>query len=171
MTSSTLQIEATSSFDTIEFQLCATRSTHVKTYATTSPLGVNRCNLEPAAISETVSGAARRALSVESEVGRGSTFRFTARFALQESPPPEAAIDMEISAISRSGVDDNATNRRILHDVLVGWRMKPVLTEGGRAALDVLEETKTRTTAVLAGAPRRADAGHGRLCRGRRHQA
>ena len=39
-------------------------------------------------------------------------------------------------------VDDNATNRRILHDVLVGWHMKPVLTESGRAALDVLEETK-----------------------------
>jgi len=41
-------------------------------------------------------------------------------------------------------VDDNATNRRILHDVLVGWRMRPVLTEGGRAALDALEEAKHR---------------------------
>ena len=39
-------------------------------------------------------------------------------------------------------VDDNATNRRILHDVLVGWHMKPVLTEGGRAALDVLQEAE-----------------------------
>ena len=36
-------------------------------------------------------------LSVESEGGRGSTFRFTARFALQKSPPGRAAaIDMEI---------------------------------------------------------------------------
>jgi two-component system sensor histidine kinase/response regulator len=68
----------------------------------------------------------------------------TARFALQESPPARAAaIDMEMLRDLRVlVVDDNATNRRILHDVLVDWRMKPVLTEGGRAALDVLEETK-----------------------------
>jgi PAS domain S-box-containing protein len=83
-------------------------------------------------------------LSVESEVGRGSTFRFTARFALQESPPARAAaIDMEMLRDLRVlVVDDNATNRRILHDVLVGWHMEPVLTESGRSALDVLEETK-----------------------------
>ena len=83
-------------------------------------------------------------LSVESEVGRGSTFRFNARFALQTSPPARAAaIDMEMLRDLRVlVVDDNATNRRILHDVLVGWHMKPVLTEGGRAALDVLEEAK-----------------------------
>jgi CheY-like chemotaxis protein len=68
----------------------------------------------------------------------------TARFALQKSPPARAAaIDMEMLRDLRVlVVDDNATNRRILHDVLVGWHMKPVLTEGGRAALDVLEETK-----------------------------
>ena len=85
-------------------------------------------------------------LSVESEVGRGSTFRFNARFALQTSPPVRApAIDMEMLRDLRVlVVDDNATNRRILHDVLVGWHMKPVLTEGGRAALDVLEEAKHR---------------------------
>ena len=83
-------------------------------------------------------------LSVESEVGIGSTFRFNARFALQESPPARAAaIDMEMLRDLRVlVVDDNATNRRILHDVLVGWHMKPVLTESGRAALGVLEETK-----------------------------
>jgi PAS domain S-box-containing protein len=83
-------------------------------------------------------------LSVESEVGRGSTFRFNASFALQKSPPARtAAIDMEMLRDLRVlVVDDNATNRRILHDVLVGWHMKPILTDGGRAALSVLEETK-----------------------------
>ena len=85
-------------------------------------------------------------LSVESEVGRGSTFRFNARFALQTSPPARAAaIDLEMLRDLRVlVVDDNATNRRILHDVLVGWHMKPVLTEGGRAALDVLQEAEHR---------------------------
>ena len=84
-------------------------------------------------------------LSVESEVGRGSTFRFNARFALQSSPPVEAAaLDMEMLRDLRVlVVDDNATNRRILHDVLVGWHMKPVLTERwARAALDALEEAR-----------------------------
>jgi CheY-like chemotaxis protein len=37
-------------------------------------------------------------------------------------------------------VDDNETNRRILHDVLSAWQMKPVLSPGGRAALKILEE-------------------------------
>jgi K+-sensing histidine kinase KdpD len=61
-------------------------------------------------------------LSVESEVGRGSTFRFNARFARQTSPPARAAaIDVELLRDLRVlVVDDNATNRRILHDVLVG---------------------------------------------------
>ena len=44
-------------------------------------------------------------------------------------------------------VDDNATNRRILHDVLVGWHMTPILTEGGRAALDALGEAKRQRRA------------------------
>ena len=83
-------------------------------------------------------------LSVESHVGRGSTFGFDAHFALQNSPPVRAAaIDMEMLRDLRVlVVDDNATNRRILHDVLVGWHMKPVLTGGGRAALSVLREAR-----------------------------
>ena len=38
-------------------------------------------------------------------------------------------------------VDDNATNRRILHDVLTNWRMRPTTVDGGRAALVSLRES------------------------------
>jgi CheY-like chemotaxis protein len=37
-------------------------------------------------------------------------------------------------------VDDNATNRRILRDVLTNWRMKPTLADGGTAALEALRQ-------------------------------
>jgi CheY-like chemotaxis protein/HPt (histidine-containing phosphotransfer) domain-containing protein len=36
-------------------------------------------------------------------------------------------------------VDDNATNRQILYEVLTHWRMKPALVDGGRAALAAMK--------------------------------
>src|SRR5690606_24574827 len=36
-------------------------------------------------------------------------------------------------------VDDNATNRRILDEILTNWGMRPTLVDGGRAALQTLE--------------------------------
>jgi CheY-like chemotaxis protein len=37
-------------------------------------------------------------------------------------------------------VDDNAVNRRILHDLLTRWHMRPTVVENGAAALRALEE-------------------------------
>ena len=36
--------------------------------------------------------------------------------------------------------DDNATNRRLLADMLKGWRMNLRFAEGGRSALEMLKE-------------------------------
>jgi two-component system sensor histidine kinase/response regulator len=44
-------------------------------------------------------------------------------------------------------VDDNATNRRILHDMLSGWRMKPTLARDAPEALRQIEQ------AIGAGRP------------------
>jgi CheY-like chemotaxis protein len=44
-------------------------------------------------------------------------------------------------------VDDNATNRRILKEVLDGWQMRPTAVDGGEAALAALRE------ATQAGTP------------------
>ncbi len=78
---------------------------------------------------------------VESEVGHGSTFHFTARLAVQDSPSartqplqPDQLRNLPVLV-----VDDNFTNRRVLHGMLSRWGMRPTTVEGGRAALQALE--------------------------------
>jgi len=78
---------------------------------------------------------------VESTLGQGSTFHFTVRLGVAESVEaagpvlPSRLADLRVLA-----VDDNATNRRILEEMLWGWRMKPALAEGAQAALARLEQ-------------------------------
>ena len=77
---------------------------------------------------------------VESEAGRGSAFHFTARFGRQT----KAAAKHEIEPVDVKGlrvlvVDDNATNRRILEEMLNNWGMRPVVVDGGPAALAEME--------------------------------
>ncbi len=79
---------------------------------------------------------------VESEIGQGSTFHFTARFeagraAEAASTPAQLATLHQMPVLV---VDDNATNRRILQEMLVNWGMRPTLSAGGRAALAALRE-------------------------------
>jgi signal transduction histidine kinase/CheY-like chemotaxis protein len=80
---------------------------------------------------------------VESEVGKGSTFHFTVRLGLQKSVPvrliPEKLTNL--AGLRVLVVDDNATNRRILEEVLQNWDMRPTTTDGGAAALQKLNES------------------------------
>ena len=83
---------------------------------------------------------------VESEVGRGSTFYFTARLGLQDklasaaaAPPPE-----ELKGLRILVVDDNATNRMILEEMFSGWRMRPTSVDGGDTALAALRAAARR---------------------------
>ncbi len=76
---------------------------------------------------------------VESTVGVGSTFHFTARLTLQQGPAPAPAVPaVALKDLPVLVVDDNATNRRILQEMLITWGMKPTVVDGGAAALDVL---------------------------------
>jgi two-component system sensor histidine kinase/response regulator len=79
---------------------------------------------------------------VESEVGHGSTFHFTVKFAIPAAPRLKAHIaePEALHGLAVLVVDDNATNRRILYETLVRWRMKPVLAGGGPEALDILRQ-------------------------------
>ena len=73
---------------------------------------------------------------VESAPGQGSTFHFTARFELQ--PEDELAPHSEppdLHELPVLIVDDNATNRRILVEILANWHLRPTAVEGGEAAL------------------------------------
>lgn len=81
-------------------------------------------------------------VSVESEPGRGSTFHFTARFEVQQSdkenPPGRWSTLTDLPVLI---VDDNATNRHILEEVLTNWHMRAVAVESGAAAFGLLEKS------------------------------
>ncbi len=78
---------------------------------------------------------------LESEVGRGSTFHFTARFEAGRAPaaPAGALEPSSLHHLPVLVVDDSTINRRILDEMLTRWQMKPTLAESGRQALALLE--------------------------------
>jgi signal transduction histidine kinase/DNA-binding response OmpR family regulator len=81
---------------------------------------------------------------VESELGKGSTFHFLIALSVQQgsasrSSHLEPARLRDLHALI---VDDNFTNRRVLHGILSSWGMKPTAVDGGRAALQAIEVAK-----------------------------
>ena len=82
---------------------------------------------------------------VESTVGQGSTFHFTvslrpasAPVAARPAPPAGTLRGLRVLV-----VDDNATNRLILTEMLGSWGMKPMAAEGAREALSALVAAAT----------------------------
>ena len=73
-------------------------------------------------------------ITVESEVGRGSVFRFDAHFrvvaATAPSGPPPSLEGVRVLV-----VDDNHANRRILEGALRAWAMRPTAVASGAEAL------------------------------------
>ena len=77
---------------------------------------------------------------VESEVGKGSAFHFTARFGVQTGATAKPSSgQVYVKGLAVLVVDDNATNRRILEEMLTNWGMKPTVVDSGRAALAEME--------------------------------
>ena len=80
-------------------------------------------------------------ITAESQLGQGSTFRFSVRLGRTQQIPelltPETTKRLAGTAVLV--VDDNATNRRILEEVLLAWGLVPTLVESGVAALDALK--------------------------------
>jgi two-component system, sensor histidine kinase and response regulator len=106
----------------------------------------------------------------ESQEGIGSTFYFTAHFAVA---PPEFAASLPALAGSLAGVrvlvvDDNATNRRILDELLRSWAMQPTVVADGQLRWNSSGGSRQRGRAFSAAIERRADARHGRIRVGRR---
>jgi len=81
---------------------------------------------------------------VDSELGKGSRFHFTAHFGLQKAPAriavprdPITLRDMRVLV-----VDDNATNRQILLKMLTNWHTNPTAVESGAKAITALREAQ-----------------------------
>jgi len=90
---------------------------------------------------------------LESEVGKGSAFYFTVRLLRERRSEPRTPISAEVELADLKGVrvlvvDDHATNRRILEELLVRWGLSPTLVAGGKAALAVLEQAARAGTPV-----------------------
>jgi signal transduction histidine kinase/CheY-like chemotaxis protein len=84
-------------------------------------------------------------LWVESELGRGSQFQFTAHMKAADAKkikvgrvaPPEILRGVKVLI-----VDDNRTNRRILEGMLSRWEMKALSVESGEEALAQLSAAR-----------------------------
>lgn len=86
---------------------------------------------------------------VESQSGQGSTFHFTTLFGLHEGSPRRAAsLPARWRDLNVLVVDDNATNRQILDEVLQNWNLNPTVVESGAAALVALETACDQGTPV-----------------------
>ena len=78
---------------------------------------------------------------VESAVGEGSTFHFTARLgrtkpAAAESAPEEVVSLRDLAVLV---IDDNSANRKILDAMLKHWSMRPEIAASGEEGLAKLE--------------------------------
>ena len=84
-------------------------------------------------------------ISVQSSPGQGSTFHFSIYLEIQDSPAPRPTLvpHDRLRDMHALIVDDNATNRRVLHGMLTRWGMRPTAVEGGRAALQALQIAKS----------------------------
>jgi two-component system, sensor histidine kinase and response regulator len=78
---------------------------------------------------------------LNSVVGKGSTFYFTVRLtpAANPRPPAPQAVETELLEVPVLLVDDNATNLRILQEVLSGWGMHVVTARNGIEAVDCMK--------------------------------
>ncbi len=86
---------------------------------------------------------------VESEPGRGSRFHFTAQFGIASGKIEIArpAANIPLDGVPVLIVDDNATNRRVLGDMLTRWGMRTTIATRAQDALAMLR------SAAEAGSP------------------
>ena len=78
-------------------------------------------------------------MGAESEIGRGSMFWFTAR--LEEGREPSRAqprLGTHLQGLRMLIVEDNTTNRAILHQQVSSWGMQVAVAESGEEALALL---------------------------------
>jgi len=99
------------------------------------------------AISNRLIGMMGGCLWVDSDIGSGSIFHFTATFDL---PNGSASTPLDLSDLRGASVlvaDGSAITRRILQKLLSRWQMRPTLAASGEEAIDLMR------SAMAAGRP------------------
>jgi len=97
-------------------------------------------------------------LTFESEEGEGTTFSFTLDFGMPDLAGRRRDLpDAALEGVHVLVVDDNATNRFLLEEILENWGMVVTSVEGARPALEALR----RACSPTAGSPTAGTPGSG----------
>ena len=84
----------------------------------------------------------RGEISLDSTPGKGSTFTFTARFAMARAAAPTQKVPpRELASKRVLVVDDNEVNRHLLMRLLPEWGLEPVCAGNGSDALEAFESS------------------------------
>lgn len=80
-------------------------------------------------------------LSVDSQLGAGSCFSFTADFPIAEEPPPfkKDSIATQLRGLRVLIIDDNETSRNTLARLIASWEMQPTVVDSGKEGLEKLK--------------------------------
>ena len=81
-------------------------------------------------------------IGIESEVGHGTTFSFTARLGVQQDPdttPIDASVLADMPVLL---VDDNETNCLVLKEITSAWKMRPTVVNSVDEAIQAMERAQ-----------------------------
>ncbi|MGD9135936.1 MAG: response regulator [Desulfobacterales bacterium] len=83
-------------------------------------------------------------IKIKSQPGHGSRFRFTARFIRQQNggTPQNAVSYPDLADLKVLIVDDNASSRKILREILESHQMKPTLASSAPESRDLLQKAQ-----------------------------
>jgi CheY-like chemotaxis protein len=91
-------------------------------------------------ISQRLAEAMGGKIWVTSEAGSGSEFHFVVGLTIDTKHQPAGTSDTLLEGVAVLVVDDNATNRRILTQMVHGWKMRPKAAASAPEALDLLRQ-------------------------------
>jgi PAS domain S-box-containing protein len=84
-------------------------------------------------------------IELDSELGKGSTFYFTLKMDVVSADPlVNYQRTGRVAGMPVLVADDNATNRKLLLEILQNWKMFPTVVESGEQALAELESAARR---------------------------
>jgi two-component system sensor histidine kinase/response regulator len=81
-------------------------------------------------------------LQVASQIGAGSTFRFTVKFELHKKVEQKRLLLAGADRLRTLVVDDNPTGLAILQELLTSWKMPVDAVSSGLQAMDLLKRAR-----------------------------